>query len=259
MVITQWHKLFLILALLVYYQVFAQIPYAKLDSQLDFQERFYNKGELTTTNSFLYLDSNIVYRLEDLQELGIDPFRLERVKHGKWISYYDKNWRETDQRKFDYYSLEEFEFGIIRGKAYYFSKDDKLHHVTQRYPSYFDSTFNGYRIVWYDNKERIKSVQYELFKSPDNAAGYYNYTVYFPDGTIKSFSLADDRTASYHVVEFNKRGKILYELRNDEQATYKLQQRLFGWIIIKETLEEGVNYRYRYVFGKLRKKKIMND
>jgi hypothetical protein len=258
MVTCSWHKLVFILTLLGCLPVLGQIPYTKLDSQLDFRERFYEKGELTTTNSFLYLDSNIVYRLEDLEELGIDPFRLERVKHGKWITYYDKNWRETDQRKFDFYSLEEFEFGIIRGKAYYFSKDDKLHHVTQRYPSYFDSTFNGYRIIWYDNKERIKSVQYELFKSPDSP-GYYNYTVYFPDGTIKSFSLADDRTASYHVVEYNKRGKILYELRNDEDGTYKLKQRLFGWVIIKETLEEGVNYKYRYVFGKLKTKKAVKE
>lgn len=235
----------------------AQMPYNQLDNQLDFEERFFEKDQLLTTNEFLYLDSNIVYRKEDLEELGMDLFRFERVKHGKWVNYYDKNWNEVDVRKFEYFSLAEYQYGIIHGKAYYFTQDKKLHHTTLRYPPYFDSVFQGYRIIWYDGKERAQSAQYELFKT-EGAPRYSNNTVYFPDGSIKSFSLADDRTASYHVVEFNKRGKITYELRNDEQQTYKLRQKWFGWIMIKDTLENEMHYRYRYVFGKLTRKKAIN-
>lgn len=232
-----------------------QVPLSEVEINIDFQERFYENGKLLTKNSFVYTDSIYVYFEEDLLELGKSPDEFEKRKHGKWIAFFDENWKPLSSKNdFSYYSLTEYEVGIAKGNTFFFTNKDQLHHMTLRYPPYLNETFQGYRIIWFDKKEKVKAIQYERFVS-DATVEYINRTTYFSNGKIESYTLRDSEKSNYHIIEYNKKGKITYELVANHTEQYKSKRKCFGRVEIRESREDGVSYKSKLVKGELKWKK----
>lgn len=233
-----------------------QLPLSKVEINIDYNDRFYDKGELITTNDFVYTDSVYVYIAEHLIEKGADFSDFEKHKHGKWVEYFDKNWKPiTDSSKAYYFSLTEYEIGLAQ---FFFDKNNKIHHITLRYPPYKDEIFKGYRIIWYDDKENVKTIQYERFVDQLNSE-YVNRTTYFADGNIESYTLRDAQSSNYHIIEYDKRGQITYELVANSKEQYKSKKKCFGRVEIRESREDGISYKSKLVKGNLKWKKEIED
>lgn len=232
-----------------------QVPLSKIEMKIDFQKRFYDNGDLITNNSYVYTDSMYVYQEADLIDMGKSPHAFDKHKHGKWVEYFDRNWKATnDSSNYFYYSLSEYEVGLTKGNCFFFDKKDRLHHMTMRYPPYLGEVFQGYRIIWFNNKEKVKSIQYERFVSELNEE-YVNRTTYFSNGNIETYTLRDSESANYHIIEYNKKGQITYELVANNNEQYKSKRKCFGRVEIRESREEGVSYKSKLVKGKLKWKK----
>lgn len=233
----------------------AQVPLSEVEINIDFQERFYDNGQLVTKNGFVYTDTTFVYQEDDIIELGKSLEDFDKHKHGKWIEYFDKNWRRiSDSSQAYFFSLTEYEVGIAQGNSFFFDKNDNLHHMTLRYPPYQNEIFEGYRIIWFNNKGKVKSIQYERFVSELNEE-YVNRTSYFSNGSIEKFTLRDSESANYHIIEYNKKGQITYELVANNKEQYKSKRSCCGRIEIRESREEGVSYKSKLVKGKLKWKR----
>lgn|GEM_PF-4800382 len=232
-----------------------QVPLSEIDININFQERFYEKEILLTKNSFVYTDSIYVYSEENLLELGKSPNDFEKRKHGKWIEFFDKNWQHLESSNdYSYYSLTEYEVGITSGNSFFFDKNGKLHHMTMRYPPYKDEVFHGFRIIWFNPKEKVKSIQYERFTSAIDTE-YLNRTTYFANGKIETYTLRDAENSNYHIIEYNKKGKITYELVANNEEQYKSKRKCFGRVEMRESREQGISYKSKLVKGELKWKK----
>jgi hypothetical protein len=194
---------------------------------------------------------------EHLLELGKSLKDYDKWKHGKWIEFFGKNWQPLAKPKEnEFYSLTEYDIGISKGNSYFFTKQDKLNHMTLRNPPYKGGTFNGFRVIWFDNKEKVTAIHYERFLTETNVE-YVNRTAYFENGNIKSYTLRDEENSFYHIIEYNKKGRITYELVANEREQYKSKRKWFGRIEIRESIENGTRYKSKLVNGDLKwKKKI---
>jgi len=252
----------LFIALILFLSTFiswGQVPLSQVEIKIDFKERFYEGGELKTPNNFVYTDSIYVYFEQTILEMGKSLSDFEKHKHGKWVEYFDKNWQTINENdNYAYYSLTEYEVGIAKGNSFFFDKNDKLHHMTLRYPPYKNEVFRGYRIIWFNGREKVKSIQYERFVSERNIE-YLNRTTYFSNGTIEKYTLRDSEASNYHIIEYNKRGKITYELVANNNVQYKSKRKCFGRVEIRESKEDGIPYKSKFVKGELKwKKKSVN-
>lgn len=232
-----------------------QQPLSEVEIDIDYKQRFYENGKLLTKNGFVYVDSVYVYLEEDLIEIGKPLTDIEKRKHGKWIEFFDKNWTSlTSKSDFSYYSLTEYQVGVAQGNSFFFDKNDKIHHITLRYPPYKNEVFQGFRIVWFNNKGKVKSIQYERFMH-EASEDYLNRTTYFANGKIESFELHDSENSNYHIIEYNKKGKVTYELVANNKEQYKSKWKCFRRVEIRESRENGVAYKSKLVKGELKWKK----
>lgn len=72
--------------------LFGQENLSLNDTTFDYQERFFQNGELKVSNTIVYVDSKYTYAytLEQVQSQNIDTTNLIRFKHGLWREFYDK-------------------------------------------------------------------------------------------------------------------------------------------------------------------------
>lgn len=239
------------------YRGWTQVALSETDLRIDFPQRFYDRNQLITENTYVYTDSAYIYFEQDLLNDGKDLSDYRKHKHGKWLEYFDKNWNSiTDKEEMAYYSLTEYYVGTAKGSAFFFDKKDRLHHATLRHPPYGENTFEGFRVIWFDQNEQVKTIQYERFRDQLDLE-YVNRTTYFSNGKIESYTLRDEEQSNYHIVEYDKEGKITYELiaNNKEQSKVKYKRR--GKVELRESREDGVSYKSKRVKGELKWRKKM--
>ena len=81
--------------------LYGQEDLKNIDTTFDFNERFYQNGKLTITNTKLYTDSINIYSIDQLQiNQKMDTTQLECIKHVLWIAYYNKKWKPSDNSNY---------------------------------------------------------------------------------------------------------------------------------------------------------------
>jgi hypothetical protein len=227
-----------------------------IDTTFDFNERFYQNGKLTVTNTILYIDSVNIYSIDQIQSnQKIDTTQLERVQHRLWIEYYNKKWKPSDNSNYTYYRLGEYDYGFTVGKIYYFDKKGGVIKTALRYPYLNDTIFEGVRKISY-LKGKVTWVEYQRFTEDSLKGMYVNLTSYYPNGKIKAYSLSDDFNHDHHSLKYNKSGLCKYELKLNNTDSYLIKRKRKGKKEIIETKENGNRIKIIKIDGKeFRRKK----
>lgn len=204
---------------------YSQVPLMELDTSIDYQEQFYFNGKLQLDSFYVFKDTNTntYYDLDHFTYPGtIDTTKMLKVRHGKWIFYFDKRKQESSKSQHEYYTLTEYSAGYSRN-GYIFRKDGSLYESFIKHPKIGDSIFNGIREISYDKKGRIKKVEYDLFKENKDNRGYINVTYYRKDGTMKEYILIDDYLDKHFSKKFNRKEEIIYDYVWDTE-TFKISK-----------------------------------
>jgi hypothetical protein len=230
---------------------FGQQQLKDIDTSFDYQERFYENGQLIAENSWrlVYPDGTPSIPLKDLYlNPDMDTSEMSLEQDGLWVEYYDKKWNEVDSSRFYYKVLREYDCGYTQGKSYYFKKNE-LMYTGLRYPKLNDSVFNGSRKIIYD-KGNISWVEYRLFMEDSLRNKYYHSACYFPDGQLMSYNLSDDINYQYVVIRYNKAGLCTYELKLNHQEAYRIKRKRKGRKEIMEVRENRIFTRTVKINGK---------
>ncbi len=230
--------------------VLGQQQLKDLDTTLDYKERFYENGQLITTNLWRYVYPNgKSIAAEDLYlNPHMDTSKMEREPDGLWVEYFDEKWNPVDSSNYYYHILCEYNLGYTKGKVYYFKKDEIMY-TALRYPKLNDSIFNGFRKIVY-NKGEILWVEYSLFSEDSLQKKYYNMAYYFPNGQLKSHNLSDDHHYQYESTMYNKAGLCTYELKLNRNESYIIKRKRKGRKEIIDVREKGVFTKTVKVNGK---------
>lgn len=221
--------------------VWSQQSISEIDTIQDWQERFYKNGQLALNGYYVYLDSSGYYDWTEYDyDASIDSTKMVRVKHGKWIEYYNKKKQPTDSSNQYYYRLDEFRGGATIGKLYCFKKNGKLAYSSLIYPKYEDSIFDGYRTIHYTQNGTIEFIKYSRFDRDSLRGFYYNSYFYYANGQLETHSLNDDFNNRYESLKYNKKGFCTYELKLNNLDHYTIKRRKRGRRVIEVREDHGV-------------------
>ncbi|HTO36981.1 MAG TPA: hypothetical protein VL021_01045 [Brumimicrobium sp.] len=237
--------------------LFGQENLSLNDTTFDYQERFFQNGELKVSNTIVYVDSKYTYAytLEQVQSQNIDTTNLIRFKHGLWREFYDKKWRERDSSKYYYYSLTEYNFGYPTGNMYRFNKKKEIVNVALRYPELGDSIFEGIRHITYHNGT-ISWIQYFRFSDDTLKGLYINLWGYYPDGSLKYYTISDDSNNNFYSVSYDAKGLCTYESKLNKNEAYIIKRKRNGRKEIIDKREDGIRIKTIKIDGVERRRKI---
>lgn len=237
--------------------LFGQESLSLIDTTFDYQERFYQNDQLIVTNTIVYIDFDYTnaYTVEQIQANKIDTTHLKQIKHGLWIEFYDKKWRESDSSKYYYYRLKEYNLGYSTGKIYYFNKKKALVNVALAYPELGDSIFEGVRNITY-KKGIITWIQYNRFTEDSLKGLYVNLWGYYPDGSLKYYTISDDYNYNFHSLKYDTDGLCTYELKLNRNESYMIKRKRNGRKEIIEKREDGKRIKIIKIDGVEKKRKV---
>nr|WP_294858401.1 hypothetical protein [uncultured Fluviicola sp.] len=238
------------------FSIFGQQLLKDIDTSFDYKERFYRKGKLITTNIWRYVYPNgqpSIAATDLALNPGFDTSQMVLEQDGLWVEYFDKKWNKADSSDYYYSILAEYNCGLTEGKVYYFRKNEIIY-TGFRFPKLNDSVFNGSRRVTY-NKGKVEWVEYNLFREDSLRNKYYNSSWFFPNGELKSYSLADDINHQYVTLKYNKAGICTYELRLNHHESYTIKRKRKGRKEIMDVRENGMFTTTVKVDGKVVKQR----
>ena len=204
----------------------AQPQLSEIDTVLDYKSRFFRNDSLNCMNQSIYRDSATgLFYFDESQlpnRLGKSCFYI--LKHGLWVYYWDKKWKECDKSNAAYYQLFEYNHDTFTGKAYALNKKNELLHSIEPYPIFENEVFNGYLKLSYKNGA-IYSAEYLRWLNDSLRLQYINQTFYYPNGEIISHSLHDDINRRYRLMAFDDDGFCRVDYKNDGVNWYNIQRR----------------------------------
>ncbi|HYG49938.1 MAG TPA: hypothetical protein VD905_03500 [Flavobacteriales bacterium] len=139
-------------------------------------------------------------------QAGINQFDANGKKHGKWIVYWDANWKKTDSVNAVYVRYDFFHhgqnlqpMGPCGGKGYKLEVRPRSTETIGK-AVVLDGEYN-----WYDDKGRLK------FILEINKGEFVKYTGYRSNGTLDQVfdykkHYLDDQPHSWTVISYDKNG-----------------------------------------------------
>jgi len=241
--------------------LYSQHKLSEIDTALNFKSLYYFEGKLTTTNSLVYCnpESGGFYTKEffaSINQSGLDTSKMDLVKHGNWIEYFDKEEQMVTDENYKSYCLSTYNKGYQQGKTYYFQKGGRIIKTIENYPIYKDTVFEGFREIGY-KRNKINYVTYERFDEDSSKGSYINISTYFSNGNLKEYVLNDDFNHKYEVMIFNPRGICTKELIVDHLYVLDVKRKRNGRKEIIETVENDKLYEIIKIDGiEIKRKEI---
>lgn len=224
------------------------------DTVVDFRVRFYKNDTLICKNEFLNFSNPTKLKPGDT----IPRSKTGNLKQGLWIEYLDKKKHIVKKKKYKYYRLVEYSHGQQINKCYYFTKRGKLLYSTIGFPIYEQSTFNGYREIEYSKQIKLKSISYKRFSDDTLGFLYQNYTEFYTNSKIKSFSYYDDIKDEFEYLKFDKIGRTTSHFSKQNGLYKKYTFNYKRNIQKKYKLINGELHKLTYKKGKLKKEKVIS-
>jgi len=207
----------------------AQPQLSEIDTILDYKSRFFRNDSLNCMNQSIYRDSATgLFYFDESQlasRLGKSCFYI--LKHGLWVYFWDKKWKECDKSNAAYYQLFEYNHDTFIGKAYTFNKNNELLHSIEPYPIFENEVFNGYLKLSYQN-EVVYSAEYKQWEDDIFKNFYFNYTQFYSNGSIQSFSFLDDAKYRHRTIIIDKSGFCTFDLKLDKYDSYRIERKKNG-------------------------------
>ena len=179
---------------------------AQIDTTFDYKKRFYKNETLITKNTI-----------------------NEGEKHGLWIEYLDKNWKESTKNKSKFFRLIEYKNGNPIGKVYDFYNSGKLQMVG-KYKSlnpeirqgtfiYFSKKGNRNSLSYYTSDSILNNNYYrngnlmnsELYLRGRDMFNYSNSLWYFKNGNPKWLNYSDSKQDTSYYLSGRRNGSIDFQ------------------------------------------------
>ncbi len=205
----------------------SQPQLSEIDTVLDYKSRFFRNDTLLAANEYVFWDSTFgwfsTHRPNQIKRLDVSKPHL----NGLWIHYYDKKWNDSDSNNFAFYELTQYSFGRWIKKSFTFNKKHELLFSEEPYPIFENEVFNGYLKLSYQNGA-VCSAEYKQWEEDIFKNFHFNFTQFYNDGSIRSFSFLDDANYRYRSIINDKSGFCTYDLKLDKDESYRIERKKNG-------------------------------